>query len=303
MPQIPDRSNFAPDKESLFTWLSTRKSDIPVSHTSIPGFFSDYKSSEDKNWFWIGIVFEVIGIGLICVGAAKKGTSYLLGAILATIVFFVFDLLFAKLLHRNASKRCWIESKLYLIGQGDPSHSQRLKVAKEEGKAIDWAYKIAIITIGIFKVLAVIALGVVRNPILYVFVAALYGVIVYIHLTHTGWFYFAYDNTEKMFKNQHKNFGNNKEMNLDSIHRFEINQPLHNMPIKGGFAEILEDDPKKGNKDNTEFYRYVLKTRGILIDEDIMLLMNGQQNIQRDLIAYECRIHQMNTVPAPQGLN
>ena len=303
MPQIPDRSNFAPNKDALFTWLSTRKSDIPVSHTSIPGFFSDYKSSEDKNWFWIGIVGEVMGVGLICVGAAKKGTPYLLGAIFATLVFFVFDLLCAKLLHRNAATKCWIKSKLYLIGQGDPNHSQRLKVAQEKGEGGNWGCRIAIITIGILKVLAVIALGVVRNPVLYVFVAALYGLIVYIHLTHTGWFFFAYDTTEKMFKEQHKNFGNNQEMNLDQVHRFKSNQPLHNTPIKGGFAELVEDSPKEVQEGGVTLYCYILKTRGVLIDDDIMLLMNGQQNIQRDIIAYQCRTHQMNTIPAPQGLN
>ena len=89
MPPIPiqDRFNFEPDGNALAKWLSTRKTKRQINNTAIPGLYSDFKFSDDARWFWIGIVGELIGLGLIFFGASKKGGIIAIIAVVLAVAF------------------------------------------------------------------------------------------------------------------------------------------------------------------------------------------------------------------------
>ena len=292
MPLIPDRQNFEPNQNSLSKWLSTRKAKIQISNASIPGFYSDYSFSEDARWFWIGIIGELIGISLIFIGAAKKGTFFVGIAVILAIAFFFCDLLLANRLHRNVAKRCWIDSMLFVIGNSDPVRRQELTLKKGEGKGLDLFFKVAIILIGVIKLAGVAGLGAFKNPVYYVPVAVLYGVVCYVHLSYTG-YYLAYTRTEKLFEKDHIAYGGGENSARGLSHPFETSSALINIPIRIGNLVEIDNDPKNNDPN---LNKYIIKTKGILIDEDITLLMAGQQPANRDRIAYECRNHQITNM-------
>ena len=292
MPLIPNRSNFEPTQNSLSKWLSTRKSKIQIANSSIHGFYSDFNFSEDARWFWIGIIGEIIGILLIFVGAAKKGSFFVVVAIVLAVAFAICDIFCAKLLHRNVAKRCWIDSMMYIIGTLNPVRIQELALKKEDGKSIDNLLKAGIILIGVIKFGGVVALGTIKSVGFYVPIFILYGLVCYVHLLHTGYF-LAYSRTEKLFKKDYINFAQGQNTARALSHPFETPSELVNIPIRVG--EIVEIDKDPHNNDKTK-HKYILKTKGILIDDDITLLLAGQQPQNRDRLAYECRYHQITNM-------
>ncbi len=292
MPQIPERSNFEPTQNSLSKWLAARKAKLQISNTSIPSFYSDYNFSEDVRWFWIGVIGELFGIALIFIGAAKKGKFFFGLAVCLAIALFLCDLFLANRLHRNIGKKCWIDNMLYIIGNSDPVRRKELTLKREDGNGLDILLKIFIILIGIVKLAGVAGLGTFKNPAVYIPVVVLYGVVCYIHLFHTG-YYLAYIRTEKLFKKDYTDFGKGENKSRSLEHPFETLSPLVNIPIRIG--SLSEIDFDSSNTD-VSLNKYKLKTKGILVDEDITLLMAGQQPANRDKIAYECRNHQVTNM-------
>jgi hypothetical protein len=297
MPQIPERFSFQPTKDALSKWLATRKPEISVANTSIPGFFSDFKYEEDSKWFWaLGIMGELIGIILIVIGAAKKGGFYLTIAVVLSIVLVICDIILARKLHRNMAKKCYIRSELYLVGTSDPQYAQKLKVEAEEGTSIDWLFRAFIVIIAIVKLLSVMGLGVSRILWVYIPIAVLYAFVCYVHLSHTG-YYLAYNSVDGDFKRQYKDFGNGKNNAIELSLPFKSEFKLKDTPIKVGKNEIVEDIPPQTTDNNGKTqYHYVLRTTGVLEDNDISLLMNGQESNQKQVIAYQCRKHQLENM-------
>jgi hypothetical protein len=297
MPQIKDRPDFSPSRAALGRWLSTHKADVQAGYSLMPGFFSDYKVSEDKNWFWGGILSEVIGVALICVSAAKKGTAFLFGAIVATVLFTILDIMIARWLHRNEAKRTWIRSKKYLTD--DKGTLVLLEEEYKNGAGIDWGLRILIGIMALTKIVVAVALLATRNPVFYVFVAALYSIIVYIHIVHTG-FALAHSKTEDQFNEEYKKGFHVMPNEVNDTHRFTTKHKLI-LPITGSHATIIEDEGKESDR-GKEGFHYILKSPCVLIDEDISLLMRGQERAAKDVIAHECRTYQMEFAPVPEGL-
>lgn len=295
MPIIPDRSNFAPDDNALVKWLGTRKMGKPIGNTTLPGFYSDSGFSDDSRWFWFGIVGEIVGIGLIFAGASKKGGVFALVAILLALAFVACDLFLANKLHQFVAKRTWIKNRLFILGNSNPQQSQGLRTKQDEGKAQDTIFKIFIILIGLIKFVAVVALGVTRNPIVYIPIAVLYAFVCYVHISHTG-YYLAHEYTEKMFKQQNKAYGiNGYGASRILRHLFTLQSRIQ-LPIKmGNIAQIIPNTDYQGVNGGNH---YVLETEGVLIDDDISMLVTGQETSVRDSIALECRKHQMSMCPA-----
>jgi len=182
---------------------------------------------------------------------------------------------------------------LFLIGSSNPQESQRLRIESSNGKSQDILFKILIILIGIFKFVAVMALGVTRNPFFFIPIAILYAFVCYVHITHTG-YYLAYENTEKMLKKQYDLYGTQGIHAARTLrHAFSTANQIH-LPVKIGDIEIRENPVMQDGSGN---FHYILETKGILIDDDIPLLINGQQPNVQDIIALECRKHQLNMCP------
>ena len=66
------------------------------------------------------------------------------------------------------------------------------------------------------------------------------------------------------------------------------------VPISVGDHSIELIGTKEEN--GKTIYSYSLKTTGILLDNDIQLLINGQNTEQAGIIGLECRKHQVNRI-------
>jgi hypothetical protein len=69
---------------------------------------------------------------------------------------------------------------------------------------------------------------------------------------------------------------------------------LRNIPIKYNPHEIIYDPDPKQSKDG-EYY-YVVKTKGVLTDNDIVNLITGQTDGNKMLLFKKCRQLQLESI-------
>ena len=293
MPEIRDRFTFEPDKDALSKWLGTRKAGFYAGNTAIHGFFEDFKPNSDITWFFFAIIGELVGAALTLQGGIRKGGAFLYGSIFLVLMFIICDILFAIKLHRNVAKKCYIDNLLFLNGEDDPIRSVNLKQRREEGKTGDVFYVSCIIFIAIVKIASVVLLGLFNNLMAYIPIAILYFFVCYVHIYHTGYAWAFWD-TDRTFQKQYKEFARSgKHLAQTLEHTFSSDFELK-LPISlGEIISITEDKPFQIQEDGQTMYKYILKTKGILTDNDISLIMNGQGDNQRRIIAYEARKHQL----------
>jgi hypothetical protein len=285
MPKIPNRFEFEPDSDALKQWLSTRKKKLQVANMSIPGLFTDTRFDVDQSWFLLAMFGELIGIVLTIYGGYASGGMFLLISIVIVFGLLFIDIFCAIKLHRNVGRHCWIDSYIYLNGEEEPEERNRLLFEKEKNKPLNFILIGLIFLVILIKIAAVVLLGVFNNILIYIPILALYLVVGYVHIYHTG-YWLAHRKTSKMFRKQFENNGNNA---IQKSQPFSTKNKLRNIPIINGEHRI-EVDNTVNEKTNT--FNYLLTTKGILRDEDIQLLITGQENLQRIEIAEACRKHQ-----------
>jgi hypothetical protein len=156
--------------------------------------------------------------------------------------------------------------------------------------------KFGIVLIGVLKFAGILLLGSVNNTLFFVFVLALYAVVCYVHINHTGYF-FAHYNATSAFNKDYADFqSKGANLALERIHAFSTVQKLANLPIKLGGAPITIVESI--NEPTTESdvgiqYNYILQTKGVLEDSDIKFLIAGQSSNNQMILAEEARKHQM----------
>lgn len=297
MPTIPNRFHFQPDRNALAAWLATRKANLQIGTVSIPGFYADHKFTDDQAWYFGAVSGELVGAFLTVLGGIRKGGPFLIGAVILVLMFVSCDIFFAIKLHRNAAKKCYLRNQLYLTGDADPQFRRNLEIQYEDGQLVDFVLKIAIVLIALIKLAAIVLLGIFNNLLAYAPIGVLYLFVSYVHIYHTG-YWWAYWRTARMFNHQYKMYGKNngQHVALSLQHPFLSGFKLKNMPIKVGDIAIVEDkEPTTGHHPDNQ-YAYVIQTKGVLLDDDIHLLMSGQEAQQKQLIAYECRRHQLENM-------
>ena len=299
MPEIIDRFNFEPEADALYNWLYTKKISFNAGNTKIPGFFGDFDQQKDRTQYFIAIALELVGVATMIFGGIQKGGFYILGAIIVAIVLFRCDIALAKWLHRNKAKNCYIDNKLFLLGDSDIVETRNLQSKKTEGNIGDNGFKAGLVLIVIVKILGVVLLGVFTSPIWIIIFAALYSYACYVHIAHTG-YYLANNSSEKTFKKQHDAFAQGEHKAKKRTHRFESDFKLE-LPIQMGGnnsnISITEDEPATFLKNEQTKYRYKLNTTGVLFDKDIIdVLMDSQEENQKRVIAVEARRHQFDNM-------
>jgi len=285
MPKIPNKFEFEPDSDALKQWLSTRKKKLQVANMSIPGLFTDTQFDVDQSWFFLAMFGELIGIILTIYGGFASGGLFLLISTVIVFGLLFIDIFCAIKLHRNAGRHCWIDSFIYLNGEEEPEERNRLLLEKKKRKPINFILIGLVFLVILIKIAAVVLLGVFNNILIYIPILALYLVVGYVHIYHTG-YWLAHRKTSKMFRKQFEDNGNNA---IPRSQPFITKNKLRNIPIINGENKIEIDSTE--NETSNDFY-YILKTKGVLTDKDIQMLITGQENLQRIEIAEACRKHQ-----------
>lgn len=296
--KIPDKADFQPSAETMMQWLATRKPTLMVGGASFPAFFDDTGNSSDTSWVWLAAFGEIVGLITTIYGGFKNGGIFLFLSGLAIVMFIILDVVFAKWLHRNKAAQCMGESRKLIVSDRSYEGSDRaselagIQYDLNKGKGVDFFLITGIILIALFKIVGIIVLGVFNNLVLYAPFAILYLIVAYIHIYHTG-YYIAYRSTEKRIWKDHRQFSNKNGFTAnDPVERFETKGQLDDVPIKHTPHEIVKDESR------AEGFHYMIKTKGVLTDDDIVNLVSGQDSDNRIAVFKACRKLQVESIRA-----
>jgi hypothetical protein len=290
---IPDKTDFQPSAETLKSWLATRKPTISVGGFTVPGFFIDNGNSGDTTWIIIAVFGELLGLAATIYGGMKSGGLFMVLAILAVVLFIVLDVVFAKWLHRNEADKCILESKKLLKDDNAKKDIADLNNKLDKGKFADFMFQTGIILIAVLKVFGIVILGLFNHISLYLPFAIIFIIVAYVHIKHTG-YWLAYRTTEKKISKEYKQFANGQFEARNAEQPVATNSELRNIPIKYNPHEIIYDPDPKQSKDG-EYY-YVVKTKGVLTDNDIVNLITGQTDGNKMLLFKKCRQLQLESI-------
>jgi len=306
MPEIQNRDRFIPDKNAKQNWLGTRKRSFPCGYMTLPGFYQTVDFPTDTGWFIMAMLIEIAALIMTLYGGLVRGGGFLVGAIIAVILFVIFDYIGALWYHHRTEEKCLLKNQLLI--QPNNNHVvlndqlNRTNIRKIFGV-------IFLIFSAILKVLAV-ALLTHFGTIMFVILILFYGVVVYVHISYTGYWLAEYT-TNKMIKKMHKQwiqdnagFQNNQVQNI----RYNVGEPLTRpFKSKSKLNRIEINAPKNVEWHSIVFlgenrineiekeYLYELRTTGILLDSQITQLCIGLEVEQQSLLAKECLTHQIQT--------
>ncbi|MEN6454190.1 MAG: hypothetical protein ABFD10_08015 [Prolixibacteraceae bacterium] len=279
---IKHKTHFQPSTESLEKWLSTRKKSINMSGVSIPQFFSDTGDSVDSAWFFIACIGELLGLIVTIYGGLKNGGIFLIFATLSIIMFVFCDFFFAILLHRKKSTICKTKTLILLEDDSRKATLARLDLDLKKGRLIDFLLISGIILFAVFKIIGIVFLSVFNNLILYIPISIVYFIVAYIHIMHTG-YYFAYRATQNRIDRDYFEFAHDQHQAKEFSLPVALNNQLKNMPIRHNPHEIVL------NPAYDDGLHYLIKARGILTDDDIINLLDGQEGQDKIPLFKACR--------------
>lgn len=279
---IKHKSDFQPSTESLEKWLSTRKSSVNVGGVPMPQFFADTGNSTDSAWFLIACIGEVIGLIVTIWGGFKNGGMFLIFATLSIIMFVFCDFFFAILLHRKKATTCKTQTLILLKDDSKKAALAMLDLDLKKGRFADFMLVSGIILFAVFKVVGVVLLGVFNNLILYLPIAIVYFIVAYIHIMHTG-YYFAYRATQNKIEKDFFEFAHGHHQAKTFSLPVALANKLKNMPIRHNPHEIVL------NPAYNDDLHYLIKARGILTDDDIINLLDGQEGQDKIPLFKACR--------------
>ena len=304
MPEILNRFKFEPDSNARQNWLGTRKKPKPYGNQMLPGFYDTVAYEKDSSWVLLAVCIESVAIGLTLYGGFSKGGYFLFGAIIAVILFVIFDIVGANFFHRPKADRCKLNNLIFCTTDAGVRDGYRGELKRGLGFQIMGACFIVLSSA--LKIVAILLLG--RfNLIFYVIMSIFYILVVYIHIEHTG-YYLAERSTSRKFRKQHeiwanktmkRNGGNGEELRysarlLESRFPSEIMLTLVNNEVAVGGHKITYIEVE--NIGNKQIYNYKITTNGILIDSDINLFLNNQNPTQAGIIALACLKHQVERI-------
>ncbi|WP_298370314.1 hypothetical protein [uncultured Lutibacter sp.] len=313
MPTIKDKSLFKPS-DIRKTWLGTRKKQI--EGTKHPGFYQTTDFNIDKRWVYFVAAIELAAIIVTIYGGIVRGGMFLIGAIIAVILFIAFDIVGSNLHHKPISEKQESKCKLALLNELDESmRPQRLSILTDlniKSSIKSWGIFLIIFS-AVLKLVALFLLGTLGFVYIGI-MTVLYMIAIYIHINHTG-FYLAEKNTEREIKKQHslwleynrlKRIGDGTNEAKSENHKgknYDIKAPQ-----KGGFISQyklwnhkddvpfelkIEDHKLLFDRKEDNFYHYEFITRGIFTDDDVKAFLSIGHEINREEIAIHCLYHQM----------
>lgn len=282
---IPDKSVFQPSDQSLNKWLACRKPTLRIGGAPMPGFFSDTGNASDNGWFWVGFIGELIGLFTTIYAGFNSGGIFIPLAILAIVMFVFCDYFFAVKLHRNKARDCRIQSERVLAGD-DRKALVDLEIKLGSGRFVDFLLQAGIFAIALLKIFGILVLGVFNNIALYFPFAVIYLIVAYVHINHTGYF-FAYVDTERAFSQEHKRLASGQFDAHEAKEAVATPLPLRDLPIKHN-PHVIEADATPNS--------YMIVAKGVLTDDDILNLIDGQDDSNREALFRACRKLQLENL-------
>lgn len=284
MPDIKDRQQFEPNHDARKVWLGTRKG---KKVGNISGFYSTEGYHSDTSWVIVAICIELIAVGLTIYGGFNKGGVWLIVAIIAICAFVILDFIGANLYHKPEAGRNLARANNELANAANEVQAAGgFQLQMQEGKGYKFFGGFFIILSSFIKIASILLLGN-FNIIIYLVIAMFYFLVVYIHIKHTGYFWAEWSAT-RMFERQHDLWASgDKTFNARQfISVFKTNEHIIDINQNGHSITKVKND------DNS----YQLQTNGILLDDDISQLLNGQPRTAISIICSECRLHQINFI-------
>jgi hypothetical protein len=323
MSLIPNPSEFQPSAETRRKWLSTRKTEQRIGVLNFPGFYGTTNYSSDRVWFFIALGVEIIALLMTIFGGFNKGSAYGIGAIVTVVLFVMFDVIGSNLVHKNQDLIQILKNKI-LIDRGDSTidgHHMQIRNYKQA-----WTKFMGVFLIflsAILKLLALFLLNRFHITLIWT-MTILYFTVVYIHWVHTG-YYISERRLRTLFRKEYKQFAlaisnqelpkedniakkgsmpfsTNIELSLDNFNGTNqhsiILMPDQNLqlgsriiyysPENNGEVSILPYD-----KQTDKFFNYNLITKGLITDDNIIELTQGQNSGQSTVIALACLQYQI----------
>jgi hypothetical protein len=307
MPNIPNRFEFEPDRNALNLWLFTRKGERHYGMSDSPGFYTTVDFGKDQFWFVLAMFLELVGVALLIANGLSLGdTTFATIAVIGAIALFAVDLFLAYKLHRKHGKKCWARNRLKVTD--DNQEMERIKESLKKGKGINFLIVFSMILIALLKLGGIIIMGLLDHMAINVALAIMFGIIVYVHVYHTG--YFLYEMlTDRAFKKQFKKYNSVTSSSSGSDRPYEAktrrdtfysNDKLLGFDKDGNPRNELSAHVHKifkvPNMDKEGKAAYNLETIGILIDDDIALFLGqgGLDNEHKTTIARMCLERQLN---------
>jgi hypothetical protein len=263
---IPNKDQFEPTKETLHKWLAIRKPEYYVAGGQYPAYLNSSSNNPDSAWFFFAALGELAGLVTTIYGGFTGGASFVALAIIGAVLFVIADFVLAFLLHKCKNVECIVLSRKALNENAQYRLAQDLILKKE--KRFNWLYKLLIVALAIFKVFAILILGVFDSPLMYFQLLAIFLIIAYIHINHTGYF-LAYESTLRSLNRDYKDFANGKNLALSIEYPLQLETKISGNEITFAPHKIVQE-----KQENMVAYKLI--KRGVLTDDDIMGLISNQ---------------------------
>jgi len=275
MPTIDHSLNFEPQINTKNFWLYSRKYENTYSGVKLPGLFRTYNYTLDTFGFCLIVILEVLGMV-----ALKQVTALPTIVILALVTA---DILFAILAHLPVAKICRLKNEMVL--EDNPARLANLRNQLGASKLLHYIPWVIIVGLALFKILGYMTNSIFDGTTVAICLA--YAVVALLHIVCTGYFLFECFNRIIFFnpqKNQVLSLGGN-------INHFRTQ--LLEESIDFIACEVNKHSIQKSDDSN----QYVLKTWGVLTDDDLQaMIMRQKTQQQKMLLAKEGLRHQYHNI-------
>ena len=278
MPSFPQ--NYEPSKDIMYKWFGTRKKSLIFGAVELPGFFQTHAFSSDSIRIAVVIILEIIG----AVAIMFEGGFSLMATVPIAFAIIV-DVVLAIQLHSYVPKR--VENKNQAKATDDPALAIRYETLSQTGKYGELFYKFLIILIGLTKGLGyMILVGEISPQVILLFFIFL--IIAFLHISTTGFWVAEYNLRRSINKEIRENILSvgKKYQAKERSSTFKSDVPIN--LINAGVHSLT----KTSNEGE-----YMLKTVGILTDNDLAAMVAHQPNVMlQTVVATACIKHQIQNI-------
>ena len=315
---IQNPEDFQPSEESRKKWLSTRKHPQPIGIVNFPGYYKTDDYSIDSYWFLIALGIELVALIVTIIGGFSKSPGFGIISVIIVILFVFFDILGAKFVHKFVGEIQKIKNKILIENDPTKIEGYYLNIEKYKTSFTVFLGIFLIILSSALKIFAIYVLNH-RFPMPLMFIMTIsYLLVIYIHIKHTGYWYAEY-NLRKSFRVEYEKYAVGKVVgNIDNNNIAAVRKMPFTTNIKLSFESSIFSGPHSITLENStevihgsqvfiyspnnngearvesyskqegQFYNYMIKTKGVLTDEDIAGFTQGQNTGQASIIALAC---------------
>lgn len=273
---IPDKKDFQPSNDALNYWLATRKKVKTLAGKDIMPLFTDTDFENDKNWYYIAIGLELMGLLATIYGGARSGGIFAIIAIIVVVAFMFIDFVWiAPQLHKNVGVNNYRKAKIQVLNsKNDIQQIRKLEDEIKKGKGYFYFLVFLLVLMAFIKTMAIVLLGTFDSMIIYIAFFALFLIIVYAHVYKTR-YYLAYQKTSKQINSDYSLFKDERGHKSKEISKtFSTEKALRGLPIQ------VEPHYIKETNNDSDNFSYELTVKGVLNDEELFQLCSNQEKIE-----------------------